>query len=318
MEPRSFSNRPGARFWAWTVSIGLHFAVLTAFAVLKFPGAQTQDRQHSVPIARVRHLTQSPQKAAVLPKPKIKIPANSAHTENKKIILAANQNFQIARPDLPDQRDIDTQSDIDNFDSITQADISCQPIEFFGTSTKQRKVCFVVDCSGSMKGMFGLVQKNLIEFVSQLRQDQYFYIIFFGNGKIVESGSGRLIRATETAKKAAYEFIYSISPAGKTNALGALQKAVQIRDSIGQGPSVVYFLTDGFELTSQSKKQFTEELSMLLEKFAPTSKINTIGFWPQAADRDILSTIAWQSGGQATFITAEKLEENGPHFPGRN
>ncbi|MHC4221189.1 MAG: vWA domain-containing protein, partial [Planctomycetota bacterium] len=105
----------------------------------------------------------------------------------------------------------------------------------------------------------------------------------------------------------AHKLINSVEPKGKTNALAAIEKALRIRDNNANAPAVIYFLTDGFELAGLEGRQFTSEVAELLKKFAPTSKINTIGFWPQRSDRDILSTIALQSNGRAVFITEENF-----------
>jgi len=176
-------------------------------------------------------------------------------------------------------------------------------IEFFGSWTNQRKVCYLVDCSGSMQGIFGRVRKKLAESIKNLQPDQYFYIIFFSGDKLLEFGDGRLLRATQKSKSAAYDFIESVRPAGRTNALAAMEKAVQIRDSSGGGPSIIYFLTDGFELTSEDTRRFSGEIADLLRRFAPTTKINTIGFWPASDDQKMLETIARQSGGEFVLIT---------------
>ena len=150
--------------------------------------------------------------------------------------------------------------------------------------------------------MFGRVRDELIQSIGNLQPDQYFYIIFFGAGGMFESGNGHLLRATEQAKNTACEFINSVQPSGKTNAFAALERAVQIRDSSGVSPSVIYFLTDGFELAAEETHRFSQRIINLLKRFAPTTKINTIGFWPQGSDRKILETIAAQSGGECVFI----------------
>ena len=116
-------------------------------------------------------------------------------------------------------------------------------------------------------------------------------------------GNGKLIRATHKNKSAACEFIDSIAPAGQTNAAKALKRAAQVRDSKGQSPSLIYFLTDGFELTIKDQSSFSRKIETLLRRSAPRTKINTIGFWPQDDDRKMLETIAKQSNGRATFIT---------------
>ena len=174
---------------------------------------------------------------------------------------------------------------------------------FFGSFTDQRKICYVVDCSGSMQGLFGQVRKQLKNSISALRPDQYFYIIFFQDGKLLESGNGRLVRATDRAKSAACSFADSVRPAGPTNAMDALERAMQIRDQAGQSPALIYFLTDGFDLELDDTSRFGLQLENMRKKLAPSAKINTIGFWTGPADGRILRTVADQSGGE--FVNIE-------------
>ena len=149
--------------------------------------------------------------------------------------------------------------------------------------------------------MFGQVRRKLKDSIAGLQPDEYFYIIFFG-GELFESGNGRVLRATPEAKSAAYNFIDSIQSAGQTNAIAALERAVQIRDSGGNSPSIVYLLTDGFELTAEDSRSFSQRVASMLKRFAPTARINTIGFWPQSDDRKMLEAIAKRSGGEFTFV----------------
>ena len=151
--------------------------------------------------------------------------------------------------------------------------------------------------------MFGQVRKRLKKSIASLQPDQYFCIIFFGNNRLFEFSNGRLLRATQKAKNSAYDFIDLVQAAGQTNALAALKKAVQIRNGSGAGPSVIYFLTDGFELTTEGTQKFSQKVADLLKRFAPTTRINTIGFWPQSDDREMLELIARQSGGEFVLIT---------------
>ena len=247
------------------------------------------------------------QAAPVIPKPKVKKLTNDRFTRRTDRLLPENQIFDTAKPG--------SQAPACRWQGLTKSSASTSAlplaistnlpkgIEFFGSFTDQRKVCYLVDCSGSMQGVFGQVRKKLSESIRSLQPDQYFYIIFFGGDRLFEYGDGRLLRATEQAKSAAYEFIDSIQPAGQTNALAAMERAVQIRDGRAQKPSVVYFLTDGFELTGEDEQRFSQKIANLLARFAPTTRINTIGFWPQSDDRKMLKKIARQSSGEFVFIT---------------
>jgi hypothetical protein len=80
-------------------------------------------------------------------------------------------------------------------------------VEFFDSAAQGRRICYVVDCSGSMQGLWQRVKEELIDSIGQLQQDHYFCVIIFGSGSILESGGGKMVRATEQAKKEAYELI---------------------------------------------------------------------------------------------------------------
>ena len=296
-------RRDSVTFWAWVASIVVHLAVLTTFGFIKFSQSEVQAGQIAVPTAKVSQMKKLIQSVPVIPKPKVKKPVKNRFTGRTDRFLPVNQIFDIPKPALQDcpnpvKASVSTGAFLQSSSLILP-----KSIEFFGSSTGQRKVCYVVDCSGSMQGIFGLVQKQLRDSIGDLQPDQYFYIIFFGGDRLFESGGGYLVRATEEAKSAAFGFVDSIWPGGQTNALAAIERAVQIRDSRGVSPSVIYFLTDGFELTGEEGQRFSQQVSNLLARFAPKTKVNTIGFWPQSDDREMLKTISRQSGGEFIFVS---------------
>jgi len=292
----------GVRFWAWMVSIVVHLTVLTALGFVGFSQAEAGVEQKPVPTAKISQIKKLVQAAPVIPKPKVTRPAERRFAKESDRLLPVNQIFGTVKPVSKDWPNLAKPSVLmSEISSPRSADLE-ERIEFFGSFTDERKVCYVVDCSGSMQGVFGQVQKKLSESIGNLQPDQYFYIIFFGGDRLFEFGDGKLLRATEEVKSAAYEFIDSIQPTGQTNALAALERAVQIRDSMAQSAAVVYFLTDGFELTNEDERRFSQEVAKLLAKFAPRTKINTIGFWPQSDDREMLRTTARQSGGDFVLV----------------
>jgi hypothetical protein len=183
-------------------------------------------------------------------------------------------------------------------------------VEFFDSTAQGRRICYVVDCSGSMQGLWHRVRQELCESIGQLPQDYYFCVIVFGAGSILESGGGRLVRATEQAKKDAYGFIGSIQPRGTTNAAAALERAIKIKDRSGAGPSLIFFLTDGFELSEQDNARFAHQVATMLRSFAPKTQINTIGFWCSEQDSLLLETIARESNGQFMLIGRETKNDD--------
>jgi len=298
-----WSNRSGSvTFWAWTASIAVHLIALTALGFVEFSGSEAEVKQRPVPTAKISQIKKLVQAAPVIPKPKVKRPAKGEFTKRSDRLLPVNQIFGTVKPVSKDWPNL-AKPTVSTSEFLLPSSANLREgIEFFGSFTDERKVCYAVDCSGSMQGVFGGVRKKLSESIGNLQPDQYFYIIFFGGKELLEFGDGRLLRATPKAKSAVYSFIDSVQPAGQTNALAALEKALQVRDSSGNGPAVIYFLTDGFELTTEDTRRFPQKISNLLRKFSPRTRINVIGFWPAESDRNILEMIAAQSGGEFVLV----------------
>jgi len=296
-------------FWAWAVSIAVHLAVLTIFGVVRFSHSQATVEQRPAPTTKISRVEKFIQASPVIPKPRVKrlvrenITVRESSTKARERLLPPNPTFNAPQPISQDfSNGILPASPVERDWSSIESANPPNEIEFFGSRTQERKVCYVVDSSGSMQGMFGQVRDNLKKSIEALQPDQYFYIIFFGGKELLEFGDGRLLRATPKAKSAAYSFIDSVQAFGQTNALAALERAVQVRDSSGNGPAVIYFLTDGFELTAENTQKFPQKISNLLREFSPRTKFNVIGFWPVESDRNILETIAEQSGGECVLI----------------
>lgn len=290
----------GVKIWAWTVSIVVHLLILTGFVAARFSDSQRQVRAGVVPTASLSRQVPAVGEP-VIPKPKIKRARETIIAKSEERFFSDEQIFGSGKP-VVDAADLVKPTTGEEEFSFGEVSGLGGRIEFFGSFTDRRKICYLVDCSGSMKGMFGKVKERLAESISGLEADHYFYIIFFGGGSVMEFGEGRLVRATEGSKESAYSFIESVEPSGQTNALEALVRALKLRDSGGARVGSIYFLTDGFELGSDDVRIFSQQVSGLLNRFSAETRIDTIGFWPQREDRAMLEAIASQSGGRAIFI----------------
>jgi len=289
-------------FWSWTASVALHIVILSTFGLWKLSEPNEALAAKPLPSATIAAVAELTNAAHIIPKPKVK--SLAAEPASATIDDAAVKNIFAA--ELHDSQPETLILTTANTSTITKpVALPSHTVEFFGSSTDQRKICYVVDSSGSMQGIFPQVQKKLKDSIARLRPNQYFYVIFFGGEKLFESGQGRLVRATDKTKAVACEFIDSIKPAGVTNAAAALARAVQIRDHAGDKPSLVYFLTDGFELTSQRANAFAQAIADMFRNESPSTMVNTIGFWPQPADRTMLESIAHSTGGRAVFVTED-------------
>jgi hypothetical protein len=264
-----------------------------------------------VSISQAVNLAERP---SVAPKPKV-VPANPV-VEGRPIVRAkeiAPSNLKSQSPEqIPNPSyQLTPSSDIrrEPAELPTANETQTAQAEFFGSTAQGRRICYVVDCSGSMQGLWQRVRGELIESIGRLQPDQYFCVIAFGADSMQESGGGKMVRASDRAKKDAYSFVDSLRPAGTTNALAAIRSAVQIRDDTNVGPTVIYFLTDGFELGEQDGAQLAHQIMTMQRSFSPKTQINTIGFWPGEQDRRTLERIAGQSGGEFVVVNDGDISE---------
>lgn len=289
------------RFLAFATSVFLHIIILACFAFMKFSQVSIpaySDQASSATLAQVKVITQS---QLITPKPKVKRKSSAPEfTNNRTADIDVGEIFSfmgdVAMSDIFEEAE-----DLSNVADASGTAVTGQ-VEFFGSKSHDLRICYVVDCSGSMKGLFGQVCLNLKQSISDLQADQYFYVIFFGDNQIFELTSGEMIRASSSAKSQAFKFIDSIDSKGQTNALNALERVVKVRDYCQKGPGVIYFLTDGFEMVDEDSKMFISETIKLLKQFAPDARVNTIGFWVQSGDGKILKAIAEMTGGESVFV----------------
>lgn len=290
--------------WAFGIAIGIHIVVLCILAGKTLSRASADDSAAETPSATIRQIASMSETPAIAPKPKIvETPRLAKAQSNSKSwsIPALAQEYRVSTNG--GQTDLTPLASTSGSEKPMQAASAVRPgrIEFFGNYTYDRKVCFVVDCSGSMKGLFGQVVRQLKQTIDTLEPDQSFYVIFFGGNSLHEYGGGKMVRATPAAKEAAYKFANSIQPSGATDAMRAIKRAMEIKDASGNKPAVIYFLTDGFELDGAEGKTFCKKIDTLRKDMAPKTKLNTIGVGTQKNDRPVLETIARDSGGQCVI-----------------
>ena len=314
-------KRWGVKFYALAVSVCVHAVALSIFAAVKITQSAPVPLQTTA-VVSISQAAALADRAAVTPKPKINPvdkgrPFDAAPPttifegrRGRAIVKTAGKGqpasilpvFDMPTRDYRQQAEEIGQPVRSEVSAAARAGILPENTEFFGSVAQGRRICYVVDCSGSMQGLWQQVRKELCESIGQLQPDQYFCAIIFGAGSILESSGGKMVRATEQAKKDAYNFIDPVQPRGATNAVAALEYAIKIRDRAGVGPSLIYFLTDGFELSEQDNSRFAHQVATMLRSFAPKTQINTIGFWPAEQDRKLLETIAKDSGGEFVVV----------------
>jgi hypothetical protein len=283
--------------WAWVLSLALHGLIFAVLLGYRPSFARSDSRSGTVSAADITHARiRRPPPQPVTRKPQIR----------KLVSLHQQPSIRPVPIDLPAPTIVSVDTVAGSTlptDDTADAGLFTQATVFFNQISADKKICYVVDASGSMLGRFDPVRAELQQSLAALAPDQYFYLIFFQDGdKLIENGSGRFVRAMSTAVQSSYDLIAKVRPKGPTNAVEALQRAMKIRDFAGQGPGLIYFLTDGFDLQQSGAEGFAARIENLRKALAPRTKINTIGFKVEQTDLQILRDIAAASGGQFSQV----------------
>lgn len=281
---------------SFAISLALHAAVLSLFALVSFSSKETQSLTAKAATAKIESVSRLIDKVQVLPKPKvISLDAGKA---------AGKPQFGLSQAPRPV---FGASVEAESLESLPSENLTAYPAEdnaarFFENSVVEKRLSFVVDCSGSMQGIFERVRRQLENSIGSLEPDRYFQIIFFGDNQLYRFNNGGLVRASGPAKQEAIEFINKIKPKGRTNALEALTRAMLNKDSTGNSPNVIYFLTDGFNLAQDNDNNLLANVLNLRGSYCAETRINTIGFWPKTQDEFILRQLAQMTDGTFTLI----------------
>jgi hypothetical protein len=283
----------GVGVLAFLFSLGVHAVLFVLFSFVHVSGEDGVEGRLEPASISVAQIQKAVSQVPVVPKPMV-----------KRVEVGNGQGKRALEVEVGPRKKAaylegDAASFSGQFDGESLAgQFESRPLtEFFGSSTNLRKICYVVDASGSMQGRLGMVVKQLKESIGKLEADQYFYIIFFRGDGLVESGKGVLVRATSKAKSRAYAFIDSIRFEGPTNAVNAIKRSMMIRGSGGESAQQIYFLSDGFDFENEDSPDFVGMVENVRKRLAPSVRINTIGIWVERQDEKILRAIAADSGG---------------------
>ncbi len=266
-----------------------------------FSKGKVSTREYTTPHATIAKLRKQLEKPHIIPKPKIKEKISKLREQRLKELKKKKVEIANNKVDVNLAKDISKEKE-----SIELQNAATSNIEFFGNQTSMHKVCFVVDCSGSMLGLFKEVRNQLKSSISVLNPDNFFYVIMFRGTGLIEIGDGELLRATPSnVKKAIRRIDKCPRPFGAPNALEAIKRAISLKDSSGAHADVIYFLTDGFDFSSDENEDFTLEVNRFRLRESPKTKIHTIGFWTNDRDKEMLERLAQASGGEFTYFSGK-------------
>ena len=288
---RKLACKGKVRYWALGISVVVHTVALGVFTGVQLSnpvGGEFKDK--SVSMRMVETVIEKP---AVKPKPKVEPIQRVRPKPEPKPQIKPEPKPLVVEKEEPVPEPVAL---------VEPAPPAVAPVihevEFFGQKSIVQRICYVVDCSGSMYGQMYRVKDQLKQSILKLNPQQTFCVLFFMDGRqMLMTGSGRLESATIRSKSHALELIRKVKPAGSTDAVHALECAMRLRDTGGHYPEIIYFLTDGFDLDESGLQLFVETIGGLRKTFAPSAILHTIGFWPQNRDRQMLETLAQNTGG---------------------
>ncbi|WP_437192463.1 vWA domain-containing protein [Planctomicrobium sp. SH527] len=119
--------------------------------------------------------------------------------------------------------------------------------QFFALESKGKNIVFVVDASKSMnlphpgpaKTRFNRVKQELVKTITQMTEDEQFFIIYFGDDALPMPAPA-LVAADEVARTNYLRWMVQVPAEGQyTRPLNGLLMALALE------PDVIYFLTDG-------------------------------------------------------------------------
>lgn len=174
----------------------------------------------------------------------------------------------------------------------------------FGVYGEGSRFIYVFDRSGSMSGYGGrplaAAKSELVASLGDLSRQNQFQIVFYNEDPSAFQPYGekpKLQWGDEASKDLAKSFVKSISAAGGTRHMGALNLA------LGLNPDVIFFLTDADEPAMSSG-----ELARIRRANRGTA-IHAIefGFGKQSNSNNFLVRLAKQNGGEHVYVDVSKL-----------
>lgn len=179
---------------------------------------------------------------------------------------------------------------------------------FFGASGGGNHFVYLVDNSGSMDDVapdgFDLARNEVLRAVDSLREDQRFYVIFFGEQTLpMQLGPGgdtpsHSVYATAENKLSLRSWAMSLGMQSGKWPEEALELAFELR------PDCIFLLTDG--AMPARVESFIAERNLIDNLFdgpQPRSIVHTIGFHNESGGAQLRS-IAAANGGTYHFVPA--------------
>jgi Ca-activated chloride channel family protein len=163
---------------------------------------------------------------------------------------------------------------------------------FPSVEDRPRRVCFVIDRSGSMGGsVMQQAQNATLACLAALSPEDEFNVIRFDTE--IEAMSNAPVKATKVNRNAAEVFVRNATARGGTELLGALTHARQV---MGEGGGDVFLLTDG---------QVYQTGVIIEQMVASGIHVHVIGIGAASQDR-FLAQLARRTDGLQKFVSVRE------------
>ncbi|MBN2844211.1 MAG: hypothetical protein JXM68_14080, partial [Sedimentisphaerales bacterium] len=184
---------------SWILSAVLHLAII--LALLFTTGKGIGPEADNTPPAKIISVTPAAQLQEPAPAPIQDLPWQSAPLPLAKhdltAVMAQAGNISAITIEKP----------AESGEPAAFRSVGPSRSWFFGLSGEGRRICYLVDISGSMIMAIEYIKKELSDSIAQLDPDQYFQIIFYCNENPEIFAPGKLTRASKGNRQRAIDFI---------------------------------------------------------------------------------------------------------------
>lgn len=297
-----------SQIWGWAVSIGIH--ILLALAFILFSGSQPPSADtHRVPTSRIFEPPEPLQHEPIVEDLQIEFQTTEPLSQELEPLPMPD-----LQPMITEQHGVPLAvaggDGSGEFVVPQAARANTLSHSFCDLASDARRICYVVDCSGSMVVAFEYVRQELQAALRQLSPAHYFQIILYAGAQPSSLEQGRLLRATRQNIGRALDFTKTIelrnvdtADAAAQSVLAALEMAFAIQTNEGSRPDLVYLLTDG----EFDHNVVTAAAHALQKRFDPAPRVHVIGCG-NAENKSALQNLARLHHGRFKFVTTEQLD----------
>ncbi len=292
---------------AWGVSAVFHGGLIVLLLLTSSAEQRSLEQRHAPPKGYLDQPQESLEVAPIITDLQVE-PVQLQAPPDPMAPLALAERV----PELPSHRPgprglIASQKGSMDFDVAASGGLASR---FCGTAAQGRNVCFVVDHSASMLVAMTYVRNELSRAVYNLSPGQCFQVILYAGDQPRPLPQNQMARATRHQKQRVLQHVQDApSPAAHSpeeavqSVISAVRTAFASRSPSGEGPSVIYLLTDG-QYDRLSLCQAIDDMQKQLPARIPINIVACGG-----GDHEELLRLARTNQGQYRYISPRELDE---------